>query len=213
MHLHTAVGTVGLVVILASSGPAATSRQVLDGPHIVVDVVDEAGVSRRIIGDAQTRITAIYEAIGVAVIWVDTHVDDPEVCIARILDEGGAERVKAPPGAIGIALTNEEDRGGLVYVFYDRIERISDRNQLDSSAMLGAAIAHELGHLLLASGSHSTRGLMRTGWNRADILTADGRGLRFTPEQGTLIRARLESRTPEGSVWAAHKHVKRELVR
>ena len=44
MHLHAAVGRVGHVVILAGSGPAAASRQVLDGPHIVVDVVNEAGV-------------------------------------------------------------------------------------------------------------------------------------------------------------------------
>ena len=35
------------------------------------------------------------------------------MCTARILDEEVAERVKAPPGSIGIALTNEEDRGGL----------------------------------------------------------------------------------------------------
>ena len=33
---------------------------------------------------------------------------------------------------------------------------------------------------------------MRAGWSRADILTADGPGLRFTAEQGALIRARLE---------------------
>jgi hypothetical protein len=59
--------------------------------------------------------------------------------------------------------------------------------------MLGAAIAHELGHLFLPSGGHSARGLMRAPWDRVDILNADGPGLRFTPEQGALIRARLES--------------------
>jgi hypothetical protein len=190
MHLQAVIGSVGLIVILASGGPAAASRPLLEGPHIVVDVVNEAGVSLRIIRDGQRRVAAIYEAIGVAVIWVDKYGDDPDVCIVKIVDEGGAEGVKAPPGAVGMAFPNEERSGGLVYVFYDRIEHVSDRNQLRSSAMLGAAIAHELGHLLLPSGSHSTRGLMRAGWKRADILTADGPGLRFTAEQGVLIRAR-----------------------
>ena len=195
MHLQAAVGSAGLIVILASGGPAAASRQLLEGPHIVVGVVNEAGVSLRIIRSGKTRIAAIYEAIGVAIVWVDTEVDDPEACIVKIVDEGGAEAVNAPPEAIGMAYSNGEGGGGgLVYVFYDRIEHVSGRNQLDGSAMLGAAIAHELGHLLLPSGSHSTQGLMRAGWNRSDILTADGPGLRFTAEQGARIRAKLESR-------------------
>ena len=202
MDLQAALGRAGLVVILANSGPAATSGQRLDQPHIVVSVVNEAGVSPRIISDGQLRITAIYEAIGVAVTWVDTYLDVPNVCVVKIVDEVGADGVNAPPDVVGMGFTNQESGGGLVYVFYDRIAQVSEGNQLDSAALLGAVIAHELGHLLLPSGSHSTRGLMRAGWNRSDILTADG--LRFTAEQGVRIRARLESRT-QGSVWAAHK--------
>ena len=81
MDLQAALGRAGLVVILANSGPAATSGQRLDQPHIVVSVVNEAGVSPRIISDGQLRITAIYEAIGVAVTWVDTYLRRPQrVC-------------------------------------------------------------------------------------------------------------------------------------
>jgi len=39
---------------------------------------------------------------------------------------------------------------------------------------------------------------MRPDWNRADLLTADGRGLRFTVEQGALIRAALGEPSREG---------------
>ena len=132
MHLQAAVGSAGLIVILASGGPAAAARQLLEGPHIVVDVVNEAGVSMRIIRDARRRVTAIYEAIGVAVVWVDTCVDNPDVCIVKIVDERGAEGVKAPPDAVGMSFTNEEGGGGLVYVLYDRIEHVSHRNQLNT---------------------------------------------------------------------------------
>ena len=96
------------------------------------------------------------------------------------------------------------------YFFYNRIAHVSDRNQLDSAALLGAVIAHELGHLLLPAGSHSTRGLMRAGWNRSDVLTADG--LRFTAEQGVRIRARLEIADARVCVGGA-QNIKRELVR
>src|SRR5436190_19699136 len=57
MHLQAAVGSAGLVVILRQWWPSAASRQSLDRPHTVVDVINEAGAPRGIIGDAQARVT------------------------------------------------------------------------------------------------------------------------------------------------------------
>ncbi len=38
--------------------------------------------------------------------------------------------------------------------------------------ILGHAAAHEIGHLLLGSNSHSPQGLMRARWSRQDLQNA-----------------------------------------
>ena len=48
-------------------------------------------------------------------------------------------------------------------------------------------MAHEIGHLLLHSTSHSSGGLMRAEFRPADLKKAGQRQLKFTPEQAEAI--------------------------
>jgi len=158
---------------------------------MVVAVLNDAAASGAVIASAQARLIGVFEAIGVSVVWVDRYAGDHSAFVVRIADEEGAESLKTAPGSIGVALGAGNRHGWLAYVFYERIVHLAERNGIAVSAVLGAAIAHELGHLLMPHGCHSSRGLMRPDWNRADLLTADGHGLRFTVEHA-LIRAALE---------------------
>jgi hypothetical protein len=177
----------------------------VDGPHIVVDLVNEAGTPLEVIQTAQSRVTRIYRPIGVGLLWIDTGAIGPEVVVLKIVRDAKSERLKAAADSLGVALTGARGRGRFAYVFYDRIELVSRRNRLDAAAVLGAAIAHELAHLLLPHGSHTARGLMSADWSRADLLTADRLGLSFTAEQSMLIRAELESRARANFVQAPKK--------
>ena len=67
---------------------------------------------------------------------------------------------------------------------------IVQRETLLARAM-GRALAHELGHYLLASKVHTNRGLMKAILNAAELFTSDVRGLRIDPAQGQAIVARL----------------------
>jgi hypothetical protein len=204
MPLETVAGIAGIVAALVGAVPT-NSPQVVDGPHIVVDVVNEAGAPPEVVQTARSRVTGIYKPIGVGLVWIDTGAIGPEVVILKIVRDGKAERLKAAPDSLGVALTGGRGRGRFAYVFYDRIEIVSRRNRLDPGTVLGTAIAHELAHLLLPHGSHSARGLMSADWSRADLLTADRLGLSFTAEQGMLIRADLESRARASFVQAPMK--------
>ena len=51
--------------------------------------------------------------------------------------------------------------GVLATIYVDRVERMAELSETDVVVLLGRAIAHELGHLLLATNAHSTSGLMR----------------------------------------------------
>jgi hypothetical protein len=58
---------------------------------------------------------------------------------------------------------------------------------------MGLVIAHEVGHLL-GSETHSQIGIMRADWNAADLQESVFGKLRFTLQQGEIIRAEVRRR-------------------
>jgi len=62
------------------------------------------------------------------------------------------------------------------------VERLSRRTLLSKQLLLGHVMAHELGHLLLGSNSHSERDLMREMWWPDELRRAAIGKLFFTPE-------------------------------
>jgi hypothetical protein len=91
----------------------------------------------------------------------------------------------------GLALRPANSSGRLAYVFYDRVEPLAKMHQMTDASLLGVAIAHEIGHLLLPDGSHSPSGLMQGQWDNRQFLLARQGLLRFTAQQAELIRAHL----------------------
>src|SRR5512134_3831467 len=75
-----------------------------------------------------------------------------------------------PTLVLGEALIDRRERAGvLATVFVDRVELIAGLSETDAALLLGRAIAHEIGHLLLGTNAHSVSGLMRAQWTAADI--------------------------------------------
>ena len=70
MHLQAAVRA-GFIAILGSVVPSA-SGLAQDVPHIVVNVVNEAGVSATVLEGAHRRVTRIFGLSGLR--WSDPHV-------------------------------------------------------------------------------------------------------------------------------------------
>ena len=77
-------------------------------------------------------------------------------------------------------------------VFIDRVEQLARRSnaRLEDGAVLGCAMAHELGHLLLGS-EHPREGIMRPEWNSQDVRLAARVELRFTARQRKALREEL----------------------
>ena len=91
---------------------------------------------------------------------------------------------------LGMTVASPTSRGRLVYILYDRVETVARNADADVATVLGHAMAHEIGHLLLPAG-HSLSGLMGADWDANDLRQAEGGRLLFTPDQAALIRARL----------------------
>jgi hypothetical protein len=84
----------------------------------------------------------------------------------------------------------------LASVYYDYAAHLarSDNAEFEIPIILGCVIAHEVGHLLLGSNSHSDSGIMQGHWERGQIRQAVTGTLLFTPEQAKLIQIEVQAR-------------------
>ena len=81
--------------------------------------------------------------------------------------------------------------GVLATIYVDRVERIAALSETDATVLLGRAIAHELGHLLMATNAHSASGLMRAKWTTSDLRRDQMTDWLLTTDDGESIRRRL----------------------
>jgi hypothetical protein len=82
--------------------------------------------------------------------------------------------------------------GSYATVLMDPVEELTREQQLVSQAqILGHAVAHEIGHLVMGLNSHSPRGLMRAGWKANDLRDMAERHLLFSKREGERMRVRI----------------------
>jgi hypothetical protein len=81
--------------------------------------------------------------------------------------------------------------GRAAYVFYDAVQVKAHRHKLPIAALLGYAMAHELGHLLLPRESHGKAGVMRAQWLEPDLRMIWNETLWFDESDRLQIRTAL----------------------
>jgi hypothetical protein len=54
-------------------------------------------------------------------------------------------------------------------------------------------MSHEIGHLMLPRGSHTTAGLMKSDWDSHDLEGVDLLKLKFSEQQAAQIRSTIEN--------------------
>ena len=92
---------------------------------------------------------------------------------------------------LGDALLNTRTGGGVLATIYiDRVDWMAAQTGVDPRALLGRAIAHELGHLLMATSTHAANGLMRPVWLQSEIRRRHNNDWTFRPTEIAAIRAR-----------------------
>lgn len=174
-------------------------------PAATVLVYNHAGVSRSILAGAEREAGRILGAAGVRIVWVEcpmwTTTATAEIpCSGTLQSTDIMLRVLPPPAqhslkadVFGFAISPI-----LASVFYDYAARLAveeESVEFDARIILGCVIAHELGHLLLGSNSHSRAGVMRSPWGQKQVREALMGTLLFTGEQAKLMRAEMRTRT------------------
>jgi hypothetical protein len=202
-------GTHGLVSALLTaamsiSGTAPTTDEHAALRHLSLRVSVQGDVPTVLLQRAQREVVWIFKQTGVQVEWiccglaggqVDIHTSTlAEALNVVIVSRETKALSPIPPEVLG-AVVRDNDAREVGWVFFRRIERASEAYALDSGVVLGHAIAHEVGHLLLPRGTHGPSGLMRATWRMDDMRDAGQGHLRFSPAEAAIIRARLGARS------------------
>jgi hypothetical protein len=168
---------------------------------VVVRVYDANGVIAGTNRQALDHARKTLEAASIDVIWricpshpsCNAPLTRGELAI-RIV------RLPVPPSysgslPLGDAMVDTHARTGVLATIYiDRIEWLAHEAGADSRGLLGNAIAHELGHLLMATTTHGPVGLMRSHWSQEEVRRAQPRDWSFAPTELAAMRRRVEAR-------------------
>jgi hypothetical protein len=161
-----------------------------------------AAIPESALASAERNAAAILSRAGVRAAWIDCD-HDPDLC--RRSDLGPAEfrLFVLAPGRPGV-LHPETEGFSVIFpsseaenyaaVFYPIPGELPHRVPSHVQYLLGAVMAHEIGHLLLGAQSHAPGGVMTVHFTSDDIRSA-GRGeLRFTTDQAARMRAEIRRR-------------------
>ncbi len=176
---------------------------------LTIKVCNQAHVEDAVLRKAKKEAGLIFEELGISTEWLDCpltsdQLPDSPVCQQigfAILSLRIFPRLEPIQGGfrktnMGVALVEEQGR---VYasIFYQRVMDVAESGRVPTGKVLGHAIAHEIGHLLLGSNSHSMAGLMKARWNDGDLKLADMGRLHFSPKEGSVMRADVVNRNSE----------------
>ena len=117
----------------------------------------------------------------------------PRFCVMVLLRPRNLQWQPGKARTMGVALAADADRA-VISLYFDAVVDVARRYGQPVGRILGIALAHEMGHVLLPPPSHSQTGIMQPSWEGEDIRHAIGGDASFTAQQATLMRERL-SRT------------------
>lgn len=207
---------------------AHTAGKEAPGLRISVRLYNYAGVSGGVLRGAEKQANRIFNAAGIDTTWVDCTATPVLAVSASAQPEEGTTHCFAPLSA-GIVLRivsrptpaskafrdavfGFAEGSFVATVFYARVEDLAHDvygNESETPLILGDVIAHEMGHLLLGTKSHSPSGIMCAKWDKDYLRLAFMGHQLFTPQQAGVIRAEV-SRRNQVEVAADHKPERQE---
>jgi len=196
----------GLLVALSTwfGAGLSVSAQAVAARRIVVRSYNTFGVPLSILDHAESTAGDLLREAGIDSSWRNCRTLDGassqahDVCNEVLNASEVIVRIVRAPRAIpdvevlGYSHVDVYRRQGtLATVFADRVRVLAAALGVDEGTLLGRAITHEVGHLLLGTLEHSETGLMRGAWNAAGRRRSDWL---FSSAEAARMRAGLEAR-------------------
>jgi hypothetical protein len=206
--------------------PAVGSRQEIPAhrplptAHLQVRVYNAAVLPAAAQVVALRAATTILAAAGIGTSWLPCGDAASEaaasICNTPLTPSELSVRLVKLPGTasahgelqLGYSLVDTKAGAGtLATIYADRVAWLAGEAAVDMPTLVGFAIAHEIGHLLLGTNAHSASGLMRALWSRAELKRNEAADWLFGRTDAARMRSsvrRLEGlRSPQRDFHAA----------
>jgi hypothetical protein len=197
-----------VMLALAATGPAAAAPK--GDATVVLRAYDYANISIELLAAARVEAEQIFQRAHITMRWIDCAVPgrkDGAPCVEplapgrdlmlRLVDRPPANAAEAARVvALGESMVDREERGGvLMTVDLFRVRTVGERASVGIAVLLGRAIAHEVGHLLLGSADHPRLGLMRARWSNDELRGLKPASWGFSAREAAQMRQTLRGRS------------------
>jgi len=204
---------VGLALSLALAmccygGPPQENTGTGTDKQITIRVHNYAEANLSVLRHAERVAGDILRKAGVNTVWAECPIGqdfthDP-ICgkphssldfVFSLLPRSMSDRFHLRAAVLGFAIeVDGKGFGSSASIFYDVVRDSAAQRREDLDQLLGAAIAHELGHLLLGTNSHSTTGLMSAAWSTKQLIVVQQRGLTFSSADAERLQKAVLAR-------------------
>jgi hypothetical protein len=169
---------------------------------LTLRVYDSAGVPGKSLGEAKIQVRRIFTKAGVVPLWLDCAVAEPPdpMCVQKLQPAELAVRIvpgTSGSGAghpLGAAFVTPEGFSHYATIFYGEVRLRGKREKDFEGRMLGYAIAHEAGHLLLGLRLHAPAGIMTSDLAAHKRRSRPKQYFLFTASEAGQIRTNLKAR-------------------
>jgi hypothetical protein len=168
--------------------------------NLTISVFNDARVEQSVWLQAQGRASEIMRRSGISLIWLDcgspaSRMPDPScsaISYPTHLSVRVVPKVSPVKGDIfGQSFQDAAGEGNYVLVYYASLKAFTAATTVPAGELLGCVVAHELGHLLLGTASHSATGLMSAVWQDPELRQVVRGNLLFTGDEGEHMRFRF----------------------
>ena len=201
----------------------STSTIIEPKPQVTISVYDYAHIPTGLLSAAEEDAQRVFRKAGVETVWT-TCLPKPEKAksdscdavdanhlVLKVLPHAIAANVRDRGDVLGSAILDDKGLGFYAHVFYDRVQRVAEERKL-GHALLGDVLAHEIGHLLLGSNSHSVSGIMSAHWNGEELRRISEGSMFFAANQARMIRDRIASRKIHVPAVAARREMGSDMA-
>lgn len=172
-------------------------------PQVTVRLYNQTTAQLEDVAPALVTATGILEAAGVAIVWrrCDISASGADACAAPLSANELAVRLLTQPAftaaqnylQLGYSVVDTGAHAGtLATVYPERVTTIARAAGTRADLLLGRAIAHEIGHLLLGTTAHAATGLMQATWSIDTVRRDLPDDWFFNPRDAVAIQTALK---------------------
>jgi hypothetical protein len=162
--------------------------------YVVVRVYDMHGVPAETVATARATAERILKTAGVTVRWAECPCGRPAGPVELMVRLADATP-ESEPASLGFSYVDVDRKmGTLATVFPDRVRALADAARVDEGELIGRAMAHEIGHLIIGTRDHASAGLMRGRWTSIELTKNRPVDWEFSRSDGLEFRQALVRR-------------------